>query len=438
VLAILAFVAVVGVVLHEQLHSQIDNMLIQLARTEADGALSEYEHGVHVHDTAVRLPALNTEVAEKFSLAFDATTCTVLASTSNVGAEQVPTTWCEGTPPLAPVFNTDAVAGVELRAASFIGETPDGRRITFVSGIAHSHIDGTVRRTLLLVSLAAMVLIGVGAAASYLVARNLTEEIQELSRGCTDLLEQGPYQRESLGAVKPSTPFEIATLAQTVNALLEQLDRMVNLQNQFLAEAAHELRTPLTALRGELELTLRRERSPEEYRESLARALDDTQRLGELADALLEAARTQSEELQLEKVPLPEVVAEALERVRPSLQRAGVAVEENLPEQHCIRGERLAVARVLENLLGNVARHSSASHVRLWIEDGRLHVEDDGVGIDAATRDKLFTPLMESGRGRGHGLGLYITHRLMNKMGGEIELLPGDGCTHWVLHFERA
>ncbi|MFB6265446.1 MAG: histidine kinase dimerization/phospho-acceptor domain-containing protein [Bradymonadaceae bacterium] len=75
--------------------------------------------------------------------------------------------------------------------------------------------------------------------------------------------------------VSDDAPRELATLASTVEQLIRKVRRMVDIQNQFIAEAAHELRTPLTALQGDIELTLRRDRSKEEYEETLERLKGD-------------------------------------------------------------------------------------------------------------------------------------------------------------------
>ncbi len=456
--AIVLFAGALLYTFHHQLHAQVGQMLLQMVRTEADGVINEVEHGVHVHDTSVMLPTLRGERVEKYSLAFDAD-CEVLASTSNVTTERVPTQWCDRRLELGDhrLFHTDNLAEPKLRAAWFVARHPDGSPLVFVTGVPDEVVHGSFYRTAAVLAVLLAMLFGVISLAAWLVSRRLSADLGKLSETCEQITERaaeldGAELHRRL-TISETAPAELAALAATVRDLVTRLNRMVQVQNRFIAEAAHELRTPLTALQGELELTLRRERSGDEYCEALERALGDARRLSGLYDRLLSAARTQSEQIVAARVSLSEVVNESLSRFGGRIADAGIAVDlrlEDLDDPYCVRGDKLACARLLDNLLSNVVEHSQAAKLRLSLERDVqplgtsglteqvvLRVEDDGDGIDVDEIDELFVPFTAHSR-KGHGLGLYIAERLMRKQGGALELQPCDIGTRWALRFRAA
>jgi signal transduction histidine kinase len=371
--AVIIFAGIVLFSVHRQAHRQTDTMLMQMARTEADGVLREVEErGIHVHDTTVTLPTVGGLAAEKYALAYGAD-CQIEAATQNVDGQRVPSEWCERKLELGGhrTFETDAIADLRLRAASFVARKPDGTPVVFVSAVRNGLVDRSVRRTGMLAGGLALVVIVMVAGVSAYLARRLTREISQLSAACEEVPEEVTSLddreiRRRFG-VSEHAPRELGTLAGTIRALIQKVKRMVQVQNRFVAEAAHELRTPLTALQGDLELSLRRERSAEEYREALERAEADAGRLAELTDKLLEVARSQSDAVVAERVVLPIVVDEALSRHDAALEAAGItaSVEYQLDGDLEVAADESTVARVVDNLLDNVVAHSEASNVDL-------------------------------------------------------------------------
>jgi signal transduction histidine kinase len=434
-------------------HDQTDVMLAQVVRTEADGVLREYAQGLHVHDTSVRLPALQGIVAEKYSLVFGPD-CRVRASTHNVDISTVPPGVCDEAlePGATRVFDTQTLTGsdaVRLRAVAYAVESPDDEHLIFISAVNHAIIDETVAQARRAIVGGGVLLLLTVVALAFFIARGLTREVERLSTSAAELASRATALKvervDDLFEVSDSTPAEIAHLAETMSALVVKLQRLIAVQSRFIAEAAHELRTPLTALQGELEVTLRRERSADEYRETLQRALRDSRRLSNLADSLLDAARTQSESIILEPVALGEIVRSAGERNRGKLEAAGVELDLALgADQPRVVADEMSLSRVLDNLLSNVAEHSGADVVRVWTDANAtgsggcvdVHVQDDGGGLPDTVEDSLFAPLSGNKSG-GHGLGLYLAHRLMAKQSGQLERVPSEVGVHWRLRLER-
>src|SRR5437879_12068098 len=102
---------------------------------------------------------------------------------------------------------------------------------------------------------------------------------------------------ERLPVLNPND--ELGYLANTFNSLLERLDRYFEQQRRFRADASHELRSPVAIIRGEAEVALSQPRQPQEYRESLAVALDEARRLSHIVDDLFTLARADSGEYPL-------------------------------------------------------------------------------------------------------------------------------------------
>ncbi|HEX3734488.1 MAG TPA: ATP-binding protein [Solirubrobacterales bacterium] len=224
----------------------------------------------------------------------------------------------------------------------------------------------------------------------------------------------------------PAAAAELRTLAEAFNHMLDRLDRAFARQRQFVSDASHELRSPLTAIRGQLEVLARSE-SPdaEEVRRVEAVALIEMRRVERLVDDLLTLAR------------LDESLAPALREVEvgPFLSdlaeagREGVAELGELPDE-TLRIDPDLIAQVVRNLLGNAHRHAGPGG-RVALSAQALgtglvvSVDDDGPGIPASQRERVFDRFHRSEPSRhrasgGSGLGLGIARAIVELHGGRI------------------
>ncbi|MFJ3172732.1 sensor histidine kinase [Streptomyces roseus] len=222
----------------------------------------------------------------------------------------------------------------------------------------------------------------------------------------------------------PGGADEIAQLARTVNDTLDRLERSDARQRQFTADASHELRNPLAAVRARLEVALAQDRPD---RESVAAAMADTERLQRIAADLLLLARLDGGPVpRTEPVDLALLAAEDLAR-RPE-PRVPLRLDARAPVPAA--GDPARLERALANLVDNALRHARTGVVvRAATEpaDGGwavLEVEDDGPGIPAQDRDRVFERFvrLDADRGRaggGTGLGLAIVRETARAHGGE-------------------
>lgn len=218
-----------------------------------------------------------------------------------------------------------------------------------------------------------------------------------------------------------------------------QLEEANALKSALLATLSHEFRTPLTSIFGYLHLL---ERGGEVGRDNALRALRrNAGYLFALAENLLEFGRGEVVESLLDPAPLllPELVADLDAMFRPLADEKGLAlvVAAGPAAPRDALFDAVKLRQIAINLLSNALRYTAQGQVRAQLgwQDGRLQLEvdDTGFGIDAASRTKIFLPFNRGAQhgSRGAGLGLSIVRRLVDRLGGTLELdsTPGKGST---------
>jgi len=226
---------------------------------------------------------------------------------------------------------------------------------------------------------------------------------------------------------------ELDRLAETLNAMLDRLEDAFGQVRRFAADAAHELRTPLTALRGGIEVALRGERSPAEYRRVLRSSLEEVERLTHLAEDLLLLSRfSVVVSAPRQRVELEPLVMEALDVGTQLAHGRGVAIVATGLTPAAVVGDASALRRALLNLLDNAVKYTPPGgkiEVSLAREGHRacIAVRDTGVGIASADVDRVFQPFVRLEAGReeapdGAGLGLSIARSIVVAHGGELTL----------------
>jgi signal transduction histidine kinase len=283
--------------------------------------------------------------------------------------------------------------------------------------IADAHDSVRLLRTALLIMFP-LVLLGLASVAWRVVGAAL-RPVETLRAGAERITGTGAEERLP---VPPSTD-EVHRLAVTLNDMLDRLAAARGRQRAFVADAAHELRSPLTSMRTQLEVAEHTGTSPDP-----ADLLAEVDRLNRLVDDLLLLARADDKGNRKATEPIELRALGKDVAARYAGARVPVTLDPGDPQWTA--GQPDAVLRVVVNLVDNAVRH--ASH-KVTIEVNPLGpyalitVTDDGPGIPAADRERVFDRFtrLDNARARdagGAGLGLAIVRELVRQQGGAVTL----------------
>ena len=240
---------------------------------------------------------------------------------------------------------------------------------------------------------------------------------------------------------------EVGRLAQTFDEMIARLDDAFRRQRQFTADASHELRTPLTVIKGQIDVSLQKEREPEAYRQVLRSVNEEVDRLIRLAGSLLALTRADAGQIPLtfEHVDVPEVVTGVSDQVRSTAIEKGVRFQLEPGPAAAIQADEDLLLQLMLNLLDNAIKYTPpGGQVNVgWGMNGNqvaLWVQDTGIGISREHVPSLFDRFYRVDKARsraegGVGLGLAISRWSVEAHGGsiQVESTPGKGSTFTVL-----
>jgi len=227
---------------------------------------------------------------------------------------------------------------------------------------------------------------------------------------------------------------EIGALVETLNDMIARLENSVYRIRQFSGDVSHELRTPLTVIRGEIEVSLRKARSSDEYRRILNSALEESRRMEKIIDDLLLLSRMDAaKHRHFDKaVKLDDVLVAIFESREAAARRKGVHMEIARTVPGGVPGDESLLERLIGNLVDNAIRYTpEGGRVELAMteENGGLvlSVSDTGIGIPEDARPSIFDRffVVDPSRSResgGSGLGLSIVKQVADLHGARVEL----------------
>jgi two-component system heavy metal sensor histidine kinase CusS len=227
---------------------------------------------------------------------------------------------------------------------------------------------------------------------------------------------------------------EMGRLARAFNELLDRIHQAFERERQFIGDVAHELKTPLAVLSGTLENALTKDRSPEEYREVLAKSLDESRRLSSTFNNLLDLAWSEAPPKQQSnrRTNLSQLLTEVAEIAQGLAEAKAITVQQHLAESIYCTGNKDKLARAILNVIDNAIKFAPKnSHVTIRLEQqaGRalIHIEDEGPGIKAPERERIFERFYRSdvtNTTPGTGLGLALTKSIIRLHHGHIVVAP--------------
>jgi signal transduction histidine kinase len=272
----------------------------------------------------------------------------------------------------------------------------------------------------------------------YLLAGAALHPVESMRRRAAEISAAAPGRRLPV----PPARDEISRLGETLNEMLERLETALLRERRFVADASHELRTPLALLKAELELALRRSRSPRELEAAVRSAAEETDRLSQLAEDLLLLARADQGVLPLHVSELD--AGELLDRVAGRFRRrasdARRAITVDTEPRLVIAGDSLRLEQALANLAENALRHGDgeihlSAHRRGALIE--LHVLDRGPGFPSNFLPRAFERFSRADEARGRGgagLGLALVEAVASAHGGSAGAANRDsgGADVWL------
>ncbi len=319
--------------------------------------------------------------------------------------------------------------GIRWRIYSRPIVAPDGQRLGWLQVAQSLNPVQDVLETLLRQTLLGLPLVLLLAAVGgLLLARRALLPIERVTRTAQAVSARDLTQRIDYRG--PAD--EVGQLATTFDGMLDRLETAFDRERRFTADASHELRTPLTALKGRIEVTRSRLRSPAEYDRALEEMGHELERLIRLANDLLFLSRLEQtrSRLQLHPLDLSDLLETLGEQTGPMLAAHTIAFTMDIAPDLLIDGDVDHLTRLFLNLLDNAGKYTPTGGqvTLLGYCDGAgvyVAVSDTGPGIPADALPHLFERFyrVEADRSRetgGAGLGLAIAYEIARSHRGTV------------------
>jgi len=281
----------------------------------------------------------------------------------------------------------------------------------------------------------------------YFMARSVLKPVSKIVKHVGEITASNLSKRVEIDNPKD----EIGELAATFNDMLDRLEKSFESQKMFISNVSHELRTPMAALIAELELSLHKERSNEDYKRVVENALADARDIEKLSNGLMDMAKASyhADQIKMTSVRLDEALLDASAMVMKARGDYNV----DLIFGDCTDDDRMAtiygneylLRTAFANLMENNCKfsHSRSSTVKISFGDGKAFIRfsDTGIGISPEDMEQLFKPFFR-GRNRyfstGNGIGMTLVERIVKLHNGTISVASQQGeGTVFTLAFEH-
>lgn len=340
-------------------------------------------------------------------------------------------------------------SGESLRVAMRRVKDYDGAGTYFIRlGQSLAAVESARRRALLVLGIAIPLALLLGSFGGLLLANQALSPVDRITKAAEQIATGDLAERVPMPAGISTKMDEIGRLAGTFNHMISRLQAAFERQKQFTSDASHELRTPLAVMRGDMEIALRRERSPEEYQRVLSSNLEEIVRLTRLIEDLLMLARADSGrvELRCEVVDLDKLCQQMVEYISPLAQQREQTLTYDSPKTSLfINADLQRIKQLLLNLLDNAIKYTDhGGSVKLSLKAEHklavITVTDTGRGIPAEDLPHIFERFFRRSAktsdrsAAGFGLGLSIVKWIVDSHGGQIETQSqqGQGTTFIV------
>ncbi len=337
-------------------------------------------------------------------------------------------------------FYNTRIADQRLRIGQFPIKNDRGKIIGHLTvGISQQESYYVLNNLLLTLSIIFPIVLLVMYIVIYLSASRAIAPVHRLIRAASGITDSNINTRLPL----PANEDEIFQLATTINELLNRIENSIKQQKQFTADASHEIRTPLAAIRGTLEILLRKKREPEQYEEKIRDAIVQTDRLNLLLEQLLQLARMESGSVKKEIISLRFLLNETAKKWEKQMTEKDMQLNIALSRSSCVYADYFLMAIVMDNLFSNAIKYGATNGKITcdWDESKKIFsISNEGPAIAAEQIPILFNRFYRADNSRsshipGSGLGLAIVKQICDVQRIAITVKSGDGITTFLLQF---
>jgi signal transduction histidine kinase len=286
--------------------------------------------------------------------------------------------------------------------------------------------------------------LALGLIAAMLAGRKLLQRVEAINRTGQRIIKGELKQRVALTGAGD----EFDRLAENLNTMLDQIERLMTGMREVTDNIAHDLRGPLTRLKARLELALLTRQGPAADRSAIEGAIAETDRLLATFNALLSIAEAESGAVHqtMQPVELASLAADVAELYAPALEEKGLTLETDLKDCPPVLGSRQLLFQAIANLLENAMKYTSTGgRVGVAVAAANagvgLVVWDTGPGIPADMRGKVLERYVRLDQARstpGSGLGLSMVAAVAKLHGAELELDDNNPGLKVTLTFSPA
>lgn len=280
-------------------------------------------------------------------------------------------------------------------------------------------------------------LIGIAATliAGHVFSKQLLRPVAQIISEVNDISSHNLSHRIWTG----KTQDELHQLANTFNELLDRLQESFNSQRRFISNASHELSTPLTSISSQLQVTLQRERSTDEYRQVMQSVQEDVVQMRELTKSLLEIARTGAEgSIELHEIRIDEILFKVMADMKKVNASYKVELDfidspDNDDYGFLVFGNSEMLYIAVKNLVENGCKYSSDNMAKVNLsfsnQTALIEVNSSGEPIAKEEMDRIFQPFYRSANSAGKsgfGLGLALAKRIVGLHKGTLTVISDN------------
>jgi two-component system, OmpR family, sensor kinase len=334
----------------------------------------------------------------------------------------------------------DRLAGREVAETAVALSDRSGPKWVVVLSTDLADVDDSVALIRRQIVIAGLIALLAALAAGWLVAGIHARRLRRLESAAEKVAE-GDFTT----TIPVDSTDEVGQLAITFNEMQKRLATLDSARKEFIANASHELRTPIFSLSGFVELLEDEDPDPEARAEFVRTMREQVDRLTKLTVDLLDLSKLDADAIQIRREPV--ALAEVARRVSDEFRLAAADHRSTISiadeGASAARADPERVAQILRILIDNALTHTpkgTAISVQAQIRDGSaaLVVTDDGPGIEARSRGRVFERFYTGDDVSGSGLGLAIARELSLRMGGSLELRSRRGRNEFELRLPAA